>query len=376
MGEIIIPRRNRPRPAFAEFLPGEDFRTGISNTFGSSFCMDSVTSFSRAAELDNAANLFVASTQGSIPIYVWADGTDLLWYSNANTAYLNSNPSYMFENMLALRMFDFSGISTAHATTMGYFFSTCQSLETINIPSALNLRKAGTGYMFYRCESLPSFDFSALKLADNGGMEGMFYGCTALKSVKVIGDFHRTLNIQKMFYGCTALKSFDFGGAIFGEDLIASNEMFAGCTSLENVDMGASGFAYDLGDESGMFKNCTKLKHFKHHAITLTSGSERLFTEMFSGCTRLLDVDLSPITVNTGAFLFCGNSTFDGCANLTTIYAQKDFADYNNTNVFRGCTSLVGGAGTTYDANHIDGTYARIDNRPTRPGYLTYKAAS
>ena len=38
--------------------------------------------------------------------------------------------------------------------------------------------------------------------------------------------------------------------------------------------------------------------------------------------------------------------------------------------MFKGCTSLVGGNGTTYDANHTDVAYAVIDKDGT-PGYLT-----
>ena len=38
--------------------------------------------------------------------------------------------------------------------------------------------------------------------------------------------------------------------------------------------------------------------------------------------------------------------------------------------MFLHFTNLVGGNGTTYDASHIDTTYARIDTADT-PGYFT-----
>ena len=41
--------------------------------------------------------------------------------------------------------------------------------------------------------------------------------------------------------------------------------------------------------------------------------------------------------------------------------------------MFTGCTSLVGGMGTTYDENHVDKTYAHIDGGPSNPGYFTAK---
>jgi len=41
--------------------------------------------------------------------------------------------------------------------------------------------------------------------------------------------------------------------------------------------------------------------------------------------------------------------------------------------MFNGCTSLVGGNGTTYNSSHTDATYARIDRAGT-PGYFTAPA--
>ena len=69
-------------------------------------------------------------------------------------------------------------------------------------------------------------------------------------------------------------------------------------------------------------------------------------------------------------------SLFQGCSNLTTIYVDSDFAltqaqlSANNGYPFSGCTSLRGGNGTTYDNNHMDIDYMRIDTAAT-PGYLT-----
>ena len=41
--------------------------------------------------------------------------------------------------------------------------------------------------------------------------------------------------------------------------------------------------------------------------------------------------------------------------------------------MFRDCNSLVGGNGTTYDADHIDATYARPDGEDGKPGYFFKK---
>ena len=70
------------------------------------------------------------------------------------------------------------------------------------------------------------------------------------------------------------------------------------------------------------------------------------------------------------------NYMFNGCSGLTTIYADSDWSTdnvTNSSNMFDGCTSLVGGNGTEYDASHTDAEYARID-RPGQPGYFTEKS--
>jgi hypothetical protein len=42
--------------------------------------------------------------------------------------------------------------------------------------------------------------------------------------------------------------------------------------------------------------------------------------------------------------------------------------------MFTSSTYLIGGAGTTYDANHVDKEYARVDDPQNgKPGYFTLK---
>jgi hypothetical protein len=67
---------------------------------------------------------------------------------------------------------------------------------------------------------------------------------------------------------------------------------------------------------------------------------------------------------------------FDGCSGLTKIFAGDDWNTALVTDggsMFADCTSLVGGAGTAYDPNHTDHTYARIDGGASNPGYFTAK---
>lgn len=95
---------------------------------------------------------------------------------------------------------------------------------------------------------------------------------------------------------------------------------------------------------------------------------------MFQNCESLTSLDLS--SFNT-AKVTNMNGMFELCSKLKTIYASSLFttdAVSSSTNMFYGCTSLVGGAGTKiYDASHIDKDYARIDGGTSNPGYFTAK---
>ena len=69
---------------------------------------------------------------------------------------------------------------------------------------------------------------------------------------------------------------------------------------------------------------------------------------------------------------------FFGCAKLETIYASDKFtanAGASGEDMFDGCVSLIGGAGTKYDAAHTGKEYASIDGGANNPGYFTDKNA-
>ena len=97
---------------------------------------------------------------------------------------------------------------------------------------------------------------------------------------------------------------------------------------------------------------------------------------MFGGCTVLTSLDVSHFNTSKVTNMY---NMFYRCSNLRTIYVGNGWstaAVSTSTNMFYNCTSLVGGQGTTYDANHIDKTYAHIDGGPSNPGYFTDKNAS
>lgn len=102
-------------------------------------------------------------------------------------------------------------------------------------------------------------------------------------------------------------------------------------------------------------------------------GSITDMTNMFSRMSNIKELDLTGFDTSHVTTM---ESMFKDSKNLKTIYVSNKFKINSVTNskdMFNGCTSLVGGKGTTYDLNHIDVTYAHIDGGSTNPGYLSTK---
>ena len=118
--------------------------------------------------------------------------------------------------------------------------------------------------------------------------------------------------------------------------------LFMGSTSLQKIDLSYFDTS-DATDMSWMFYDCKELRE-----VNLSSFETSNVTTMY--VMFGLNTKLEKIIVGSG---------FD-TSNVT-----------NSERMFVLCSKLVGGAGTTYDENHIDKEYARIDGGPSNPGYFT-----
>ncbi len=123
-----------------------------------------------------------------------------------------------------------------------------------------------------------------------------------------------------------------------------------------------------------MFMLCTSLtsldvSHFNTSKVTDMNS-------MFCKCSSLTSLDLS--SFNTSKVTKMG-WMFSNCSNLRTIYVGSGWstaAVTSSNDMFRDCTNLVGGQGTTYnESNPWDKTYAHIDGGTSNPGYFTAKNA-
>ena len=176
---------------------------------------------------------------------------------------------------------------------------------------------------------------------------GWFYDMWKLESMTGMSYLNTSevTNMFLMFYNCTKLTSLDVSH-FNTSNVTDMNQMFCYCTGLTNLDLSSFNTS-NVTDMGAMFYNCTKLT----------------------------SLDVSHFNTSKVAYM---TNMFEGSTNLRTIYVGSDWstaAVTSSTNMFNNCTSLVGGQGTTYDANHVDKTYAHIDGGPSNPGYFTDKNA-
>lgn len=279
----------------------------------------------------------------------------------------------MFAHCSSLTNLDVSGFKTDSVTNMGEMFWGCSSLTSLNVSGFKTDNVTNMKGMFSGCKSLTSLDVSGFKTDKVADMSGMFAFCSSLTSLDVSG--FKTDNMTDMgslFRSCSGLTSLDLSG--FKTEKVTNMEgLFYNCSGLTNLDL--SGFKTDNVTDMGyMFGYCSSLTNLDLSGFK-TDKVERLFS-MFSGCSALKSLDLSGF--KTSNVTSMGWMFYD-CQQLSTIYVSErwdmsNISDAEATDhMFGNCYSIIGSAGTTYDANHIDGEYARIDKGSVAPGYFTEK---
>ena len=98
------------------------------------------------------------------------------------------------------------------------------------------------GYMFSDCSSLESIDLSGLNTSKVKSADHMLYGCSNLKSIDLSGlDTSQVTNMDSMFYNCASLKTIYVSKLFTTAKVESPNNTFYQCTSL----IGGAGTAYD-----------------------------------------------------------------------------------------------------------------------------------
>ena len=355
---------------------------GVTSTIPVYVPAESVSAYKSADGWNYFTNI-QAKGAGSKEIYAVANGTKMVLYyddqksSRANVIegwtpkYGTSDMEYEQEIAITLAELDAS-MQDARPTSTYLWFSRLENMTDIVHLDYLNTSEVtDMSFMFMVCNSLTSLDLHNFNTSSVVDMSGMFDGCESLTSLDVSGfNTSSVVGMSGMFSSCSALTSLDLSG--FNTSSVTDmSGMFSDCSSLTSLDV--SGFnTSSVMEMSIMFAECSALtsldlSSFNTDNVTSMNG-------MFYGCSSLTSLDVS--SFNTANVTDMGLMFFE-CSSLKTIYCDDDWSTSSvleeSDDMFDGCTALVGGKGTKYDAGHVNAAYARPDKGASEPGYFTAK---
>jgi len=280
------------------------------------------------------------------------------------------NMAEMFLGCSTLTSVNMSGLNTSNVISMRGMFMECTSLTTIDLSTIDTGKVTNMASMFMGCKALTSIDLSGLNTGNVTNMAYMFYGCSALASIALTGiNTESVADMSNMFSYCTSLASLDLSGWS-NSNLIQMAGMFSDCRALTTLDLSEFG-TENVVNMAGAFYGCSSLKSLDLSG--LTPQNVVYMTSMIRDCRALTTLDLSGFNTKSAKFMA---HMFSGCNNLSTIYAGNEWSTDSVTQsseMFYGCTHLIGGQGTTYDESQVDAARAHIDGGPINPGYLSIK---
>ena len=214
--------------------------------------------------------------------------------------------------------------NTYAPTSLKDFFKNCTALETISGLKYLNTANVtDMGYMFSGCSALTSLDLTNFNTSKVESMRDMFEDCSALESLNLTNfNTENVTDMYGMFYQCEKLSSLDLSK--FNTEKVEDMSWMFSYLKLSSLDL--SNFNTEKVREMfNMFSFCQNLS-----SLNLTNFNTEKVTEM--------------------------SRMFEGCSALTTIYACDKFiiTEYNEGyKMFYGCSALP-----KYEETKIDSKYA------------------
>lgn len=295
------------------------------------------------------------------------------WFFEALTTiehldYLNTSEvddmRLMFSSCTSLETLDLSSFNTEKVKTMYAMFDGSKNLRSIKLPKGfIGSSVTDLNATFKGCERLTELDLSGSNSENVKDMNEMFYGCRALSKLDLT-DFKtgQVTTMENMFCICSTLETLDVS-SFNTENVTTMLGMFNNCSSLRSLDLPGFNTA-NVTQMSSMFEKCSSLR-----SLDLSSFNTRKVANMqnmFQGCTNLESIDLSSFDTEnmkymTGMFFSCTKletldlssfatpkmvsmvDAFSNCKNLKTIYVTSAFTTDKVTldfSIFDGCVNL------------------------------------
>lgn len=296
------------------------------------------------------------------------------WWFEALTTiehldYLNTSEvddmRLMFSSCASLETLDLSSFNTEKVKYMYAMFDGAKNLRSIKLPKGfIGSSVTDLNATFKGCESLTELDLSGSNSENVKDMKAMFYGCRALSKLDLT-DFKtgQVTTMENMFCICSTLETLDVS-SFNTENVTTMLGMFNNCSSLRSLDL-SSFNTRKVAYMQNMFQGCTNLE-----SIDLSSfdtENMKSMTGMFFSCTKLETLDLSSFATPKMVSMV---DAFSNCKNLKTIYVTSAFTTDKVTldfSIFDGCVNLP-----NYNPNKTGVEMAHTGEG----GYLTAATAS
>ena len=351
-----------------DYFKEEAYKENIKNVYFVNYVdtTNALTTYDLSEDKDESITGWIVANTSDTSKY------DL--YIGSKEKIYTKNFGYAFNEMTGIEKIEFNNLNTSENTSFAETFANCSNLTTLDVSHFDTSKVTLMNSMFHRCESLTSLDVSHFDTSKVTDMNGMFHRCGGLTSIDVSHfDTSNVTNMNGMFCLCSGLTTLDLSS--FDTSKVTDMTiMFGGCSGLTSLDLSnfnTSRVTY----MDGMFSGCSNLTSLDLSSF-YTSGVTSM-SSMFLECSNLTSLDLSSFDTSVVKAM---QEMFMDCGKLVTIYVTSykfttsSLSYAAGSNMFSGCNSLVGGAGTTYDENNTGMRYARIDGGTSNPGYFTAKA--
>ena len=248
------------------------------------------------------------------------------------------NMAFIFSNCLGLTELDLSNFDTSNVEDMEGMFYGCTSLDKLDLSKFNTSNVTKMSYMFFECSRLSALDLSMFNATKVANIECMFSTCTELANIE-LPEFKssKITMMHKLFNNCSKLVRIDMS-KFDTSNVDDTSYMFNMCRELEYLDF--TGCCFDkLVNVEGMFALCKKLKSV--NGLKIKGGITSTY-RFFSGCTSLVDFELSNRNELNTHDVTDMSLMFDECSKLTELDFPCDMTSVKKMNsMFSKCVSLT-----------------------------------
>ena len=296
--------------------------------------------------------------------------TKIILPGDINTSNVTNMQGAFSKNVNLEEIVNLDQLDGDKITTCKEMFFDCQKLYSVSMPNFVHKDCTTLESMFKNCYALTEAELTGWNTANVTTCKTMFVNCHELKTISLPGVVQKNCtNLESMFENCYALTkaelaSWDTRGVttiknmfkgdkeltsvvgLSGRDFAAltiCESPFSGCVKLLDLDI--SGIKLPKITNADTFKKLftgSSIKNLNMSDATLALTS---FDNLFKSYKQFETIDFSNVVVGNTATNVSAKCMFMDCTNLRSVNIQynKDnaFKLTNGYQMFKGCTNLT-----------------------------------